>query len=340
MSSNIKDVAKLANVSISTVSRVINNASNVKPDTKLKVLDAIEKLNFKPNRIAQSLGGGLFNAIGVVFTRSSMQAFNNPYFSIILQAIGEITEDNGYDIIFNSSNSEENEYKKCINMIESKIVQGLILLSSRTNHRLIEALVQMNFPFVLVGKILDEHLQSKVYSVDTDNFSDSKGAVNYLISLGHRDLGCIHAPLHYVVSKERLDGFIEAHRESLLPVNYSLIEDGGYSVDDAYEATLKMFTGPLKPSAIFATDDTKAMGVYKALRELGLKVPDQVSVIGHNNYDIASIVKPSLTTIDVPIYQLGTTATDILFNLIEGNETEKRTILKTQLIKRESCRNI
>ncbi|MCJ7689785.1 MAG: LacI family transcriptional regulator [Clostridiaceae bacterium] len=110
MASNIKDVAKLANVSISTVSRVINNVTNVQSDTKLKVIDAIEKLNFKPNKIAQILGGGFFNCIGIVSTRSSNQAFVNPYFSTILQAIGEVGDTKDYDIILNSSSD-------CLNII-------------------------------------------------------------------------------------------------------------------------------------------------------------------------------------------------------------------------------
>ncbi|MCJ7689786.1 MAG: substrate-binding domain-containing protein [Clostridiaceae bacterium] len=101
-----------------------------------------------------------------------------------------------------------------------------------------------------------------------------------------------------------------------------------------------MFEHNIKPTAIFATDDIKAIGVYKAVMYMGLKIPDDISIIGHNNYAIATIIKPNLTTIDVPIYQLGKIATEILFNLIEGKETKKRTILKTELIIRESCSNI
>lgn len=340
MRSNIKDVAKLANVSISTVSRVINNVSNVNPETKEKVLDAIQKLNFTPNRIAQSLSGRSFNSIGIVSTRSSNQAFGNPYFSDILQAIGEVSETKAYEIMLNNSISEEIEFEKCITMIESKIIQGLILLSSRTNNKLAEKLTSMDFPFVLIGKVSDEQLADQVYTVDTDNFNDSKAAVNYLMSLGHKHIGCIHAPLNYVVSKERLDGFIESHKEALMPINYSLIENGGFTVEDAYQATLKIFSNAIKPTAIFASDDIKAIGVYKALSTLGLKIPEHVSVIGHNNYEVASIIKPGLTTIHVPIYELGKIAANVLFDLIEGETPQIRTLLKTELVIRESCTRI
>jgi DNA-binding LacI/PurR family transcriptional regulator len=332
MASNIKDVAKLANVSISTVSRVINNAPNVQPETKEKVLDAIKKLNFRPNRIAQSLGGGSFRSIGVV-SRSSNQA----YVPLILQSITEVTEEKGYEIILNNSANERKEIEKCLSMIDSKVVQGLILLSSRINDLLIEKLYELNFPFVVLGKVVNEYLAERVHSVDTDNLTDCMEALNYLISLGHKRIGCIHAPLNYVVSKERLDGYIEAHKVTGIPVDYSLIANGGYDINHAYEAALKLLKSDNPPTAIFGTDDIKAVGAYKAILELGLKIPEDISLIGHNNYDITQITTPPLTTIEVPILQLGRVGTERLFDLIEEKTPPIRTILDTKFIVRGSC---
>lgn len=340
MSVNIKDVAKLANVSISTVSRVINNAPNLKPETRKAVEEAIRKLNYTPNRVAQNLGGKYFNSIGVLSTRSSNQAFGNPYFSIVVQSISQVCERYNHDIMLNFSSDEKGELEKCLSMINGKVVKGFILLSSRLNHVLVEKLLELDFPFVVIGKVLDEELANKVYTVDTDNFKDSKEAVNYLIRLNHRRIGCVHAPLKYVVSKERLDGYIEAHKENNLPINYALVADGGYTVNDAYEATKKILSSPVRPTAIFATDDIKGFGVFKALNEAGLRIPDDVSLIGHNNYDIAELTQPPLTTIDVPIQQLGTIAAQVLFDLINGKQPSKRTILETKLIIRQSCRKI
>ncbi|WP_213950469.1 LacI family DNA-binding transcriptional regulator [Tepidanaerobacter syntrophicus] len=340
MSATIRDVAKLAGVSVSTVSRVINNASNVNDKTRQNVMDAIKKLNFKPNRIAQSLGSGSFNAIGVVSTRSLQQAFHNPYFSLMIQAIGEVSEEKNYDIILNNALNEEKEIEKCLSMIESKIVQGLILLSSRMNDRLIEKLYQSNIPFVVVGRVVDERLANEVYSVDTDNLNDCKEAVSYLIKLGHKRIGCIHAPLKYVVSVDRLEGYIAAHKESGLPVDYSIIENGQYTINDAYQAAINILKSPTPPTAIFATDDIKAIGAYKAIKELNLKIPDDISLVGHNNYEYSTIMSPELTTIDVPIEQLGKVSAKVLFDLIEGRKTQQRTLLKTKFIIRQSCKAI
>lgn len=226
MGATIRDVAKLAGVSITTVSRVINHADNVNAHTVQAVQDAIQKLNFRPNRIAQSLGSGGFNAICVVSTRSAQQAFNNPYFSMMLQSIGEVAEQKNHDIILVSSQNEDTEIEKCVSMIRGKVIQGLILLSSRNNDRLIEKLHELKAPFVVVGRVPDERLSAEVFSVDTDSYEDCREAVRYLIGLGHRRIACLHAPLKYVVSKDRLDGYVAAHTDCGLPVDYSLVAEG------------------------------------------------------------------------------------------------------------------
>jgi DNA-binding LacI/PurR family transcriptional regulator len=225
-------------------------------------------------------------------------------------------------------------------MIDSKVIQGLLLLSSRINDNLIEKLYELDFPFVVLGKVVNEFLSDKVFSVDTDNLSDCEEAINYLVSLGHKRIGCIHAPLNYVVSKERLEGYIEAHKKAGIPVDYSLVENGGYSINEAYEATLKILKTENPPTAIFATDDIKAIGAYKAILELGLRIPENISLIGHNNYDISQITVPPLTTIDVPILELGRVATRKLIDIIEGKRPPIRTILDTRFIIRESCRKL
>jgi DNA-binding LacI/PurR family transcriptional regulator len=146
--------------------------------------------------------------------------------------------------------------------------------------------------------------------------------------------------LNYVGSKERLDGYIEAHKEAGIPVDYSLIENGGYDINQAYQAALKLLKCDNPPTAVFATDDVKATGAYKAILELGLRIPDDLSLIGHNNYDISQLTNPPLTTIDVPILDLGRVTTRKLFDLIEGNSPPVRTILETKFIIRSSCKKI
>ncbi|KRQ87622.1 HTH-type transcriptional repressor PurR [Caloramator mitchellensis] len=333
----IKDVAKLANVSISTVSRVINNASNVNPETKKAVLDAINKLNFKPNRIAQSLGANAFPAIGIV---SSSRFSNEAFLPLILQSIGEVADRKNFEIVLTTAKDENQEIKKCLSLIESRIIQGIIILSSRINDHLIEKLHEIKFPFVLLGRETNDRIADEIYTVDTDNFTDSKEAVEYLFKLGHRRIGYIHGPLKYVVSYDRLNGFIEAHKEAALPVDYTIIQDGGYTIQEAYNAAKKILSSQTPPTAIFVNDDLKAVGVYRAAYEMNLTIPDDISIIGHNNYEISQILTPQLTTIDVPIRELGIVATNKLFDIISENEVEKRTILKTKFIERSSCRLI
>ncbi|AZR73380.1 hypothetical protein BBF96_08285 [Anoxybacter fermentans] len=343
MKATIKDVARLANVSISTVSRYINGADNLKPETRQKIKKAISQLNYRPNKIAQSLGSRLCS-IGVIATRSSEMAFANPYFSEVLKGIGSIAEANQYDIVLCSSEDEEKEIERCLSLIDGGIVQGLILLSSRIYDRLIYELIRIKFPFVLIGRILPETLpepdEYQIYTVNTPNFNDSYNMTKYLIEQGHEKIGFIQAPMNYVVSHDRYQGFCQALQDAGLPLRKEWVINGGYTWKDAYDATIALLSNPPLPTAIFASDDLKAVGACKAIKQAGLKVPDDISIVGHNDYEMASINEPELTTIRVPIYELGLKATKLLIDVINGKKVEPEIILPTQLIKRKSVRSL
>lgn len=337
MSVTIKDVARLAGCSITTVSRVMHHADNVNPDIRARVEQAIQKLDYSPNKAAQGLGGMTLNSIGIISTHSSGSAFSTPYFSEVLQSIGCIAEEREYDLLLNTTSNSYQEYERCMTMVRSNLVRGIILLSSRVNTILLEKLASLSFPFVLIGNVEYENLKERIHIVDTDNFNDCKAAVSHLIDLGHTRIACLHSSLDYVVNQHRLNGFLAAHTERDIPIRHTFIHDCGSSAEDARLFTRELMQRPNAPTAIFATDDTKAVGAYRALHELGLRVPEDVSVIGHNNYEISAFMQPPLTTVHVPIADLGVTATRILFDLIDGRDAPLETLLPTRLILRESC---
>ncbi len=339
LTSTIKDVAALAGTSISTVSRVTHNAPNVNAEVRERVLDAIKKLNYKPNMIAQGLGGQGFNCIGVVSTRATQVAFTNPYYTTVLQAIGEICADENCEIMLNGAASEQQEYDKCMMMVNSRVVRGFIFLSARTNSHIFQKLSEINFPFVVIGNVPDDILSDKVYSVDTDNYRDAQISTEYLIRNGHQHIGLLHSPLDYIVNRERLEGYINAHKINGIPVDHSLIMEAGYTHEQALPFAQQLLKNPLV-SAIVATDDTKAYGIYKAAESLNKSIPNDCSVIGHNNYHISTIMSPPLTTVNVPIYDLGIVATKKLFGVMKNINTERRTLLDSEMIVRESCRKI
>lgn len=339
MNVTIKDVAKLAEVSISTVSRVTNGASNVAPEIREKVEKAIKQLNYKPNKIAQSLSAGRLKNIGIIATRSAEQAFVNPYFSTVLQGIGSVTEKSNYELLLSFAEDETAEINKCLSLIDDGSIQGLILLSSRVYDRLINKLIEIKFPFVLIGRVIEDSVpeDAKINYVDIDNFQCSFDAVMHLINQGHKNIGCIHAPFKYVVSQARYSGYCMALRQSRIPQDDRIVIEGGYSWQDTENAVKALLQSNHRPSAIFATDDLKAIGVMKAAQSLGLKIPEDLSIIGFNNFDITRMLETPISTVHAPIYDMGKAATEILLEQIKYPKNDpKQVILPTKLIIRNS----
>ena len=332
MPANMKDVSRLAGVSVATVSRVINHAPNVSADIQKRVNDAIQKLNYEPNKLAQSLSGSAFQAIGIAAGRVA----NYEYTGQVLRAISAVAEQNGYQILLNYSDTPDAELEKCISMVKSKMVRGMILLGSKTDDILIEKLFESQTPFVVIGRVENERLCDKVYTVDTDNFQDCKAATQFLIQHGHRKIACLHSRLCYVGTKDRLDGFIAAHAEYGIPVDYTFIAECGHTMDDARKVCFDIFNRDNRPTAILATDDVKGYGVYSAAMALNLKIPDHISIVGHNNYDFSRLTVPAMTTIEVPIQDLGVTATNIFLKQVEKKLPPIRTVLPTRFIVRDS----
>ncbi|MCF8019360.1 MAG: LacI family transcriptional regulator [Vallitaleaceae bacterium] len=338
MGLNIQLVAKKCNVSVSTVSRVLNNSPSVADKTRKKVLAVIEELNYSPSKIARGLSSNGFDAILIVYTRASRFAADNPYFSTIVNAIGEVAEKHDYDLILQSSDSEEKEIEKSLSMIKSKLIKGIVVLSSRVNSRFIEALSTCDIPTVVIGKT-DAHIDApNIISVDTDNYTDCKSAGHYLINMGHTHIGCIHAPTDYYVSIDRINGFKQSIIEHGLLIMEEQFVDGGYTLDSAYDAAINLLCSK-KITAIFATDDLKALGIYKAAKKLGLNIPQDISVVGHNDFEFSKLITPPLTTIRVPIYELGIIAGSKLFSMMTHHQKEDSQILPTEFLIRSSVVN-
>lgn len=336
MAAGIKDVAKLANTSISTVSRVMNDSNNVNPELKNRVLDAITKLDYKPNIVAQSLRSNTLKSIGVAISRSS----NPEYTSNVLQSICKTMNEHEYNIILNQTKNPLKETAQCVSLAQQGLAQGFILVGSKIHDDLMEELYQNNIPFVVIGKIANPKLESIIPHVDTDNFSDCKDSTNFLFQNGHKHIGILHSDLEYVVSNDRLNGFIASHQFNNIPLDYNLIVNGGYTIEEAANAAMKLLTSSNPPTAIFATDDLKAIGCYQAATKLGMQIPADISIMGHNNYIISNAISPTLTTIDVPVTQLGETASKLLLDLINHKDVPISTILPTTLIKRFSIQNL
>ncbi|GIN71475.1 LacI family transcriptional regulator [Bacillus sp. J14TS2] len=329
MKPTIYDIAKVAKVSKSTVSRVLNNNPNISNKSKQRVLKAIAELNYQPSKIARGLSAG-FDAILVV-SRSTATTKNNPFFSEILHVISTYAETEGYDVILQTSQNNLDEIEKTIMKTSSKIVKGIIMLSSPSDENYFEQINSLNIPTVVIGKV-NGHFEN-IYSVDTDNFKDSYNLVQYMIDLGHQNIACLYSPQEYHVSIDRLKGYKQCLLDNQLALKDELMINCGFTMGEAYNNSKKLFDSKPYPTAIFATDDLKLLGLYKILDELEIKTPSELLVGGYSNTEITSFLFPSLIQIENPTHKLGEFSTKLLFTIIKQQPVDERKIIVPTLQK-------
>lgn len=331
MAPTIYDIARVANVSKSTVSRVLNNQQNISAEARERVLSAIKELNYHPNKLARSLSTG-FDAI-LVISRSSATIIDNPFFSEILNSISRKAEEEHFDVILQTSQNRQDELKKCIKKIKEKMIKGIIILSSPADEKLLQQLDVFNIPVVVIGKVTGNY--ANIFSVDTDNYQDSYDQMQYLVDQGHRKIACLHSPFDYNVAIDRFNGYSDCMKNNGLKPEKEWVLNSGYTIQEAYVAAKSLLQLKERPTAVFATDDLKVISVYKAFFEENVRIPADVSVVGYSNSNLSQFLFPSLTSMEIPIRKLGETGTELLFSKIKQTSaaTPTKIIIPTENIK-------
>jgi LacI family transcriptional regulator, repressor for deo operon, udp, cdd, tsx, nupC, and nupG len=328
----IVDVAKRANVSTATVSRVLTKPETVRETTTEKVLKAIEALNYQPNILARQLRRLETKTILVV-----VPDITNPFFSKVLRGIEAVAVAKGYQVLLGDTSNDLEREKGYLNILQQKKADGMVLLTARMDAAAVEE-VARRFPVVLACEYIEG---SSIPTVSIDNISGARKAMEYLIDLGHERIGCITGPLDIVLSRDRLKGFYQAMARKNLIVDPVLVQEGDFSFDSGFNLMMKFFALGQLPTAIFAANDEMAMGVIKAIKSKGLNVPEDISVLGFDNLKFSSIFEPGLTTIAQPAFEIGENAMELLMKLISKEEVKhEQIILADQLVVRESVRSI
>jgi len=327
----IKDVAKKANTSITTVSRVLNDSPHsVNPRTREKVLKAVRELNYRPNILARGLVKKESRTIGVI-----VPDISNSYYSEITHGIEDIANKNGYTVIICNTNRLASKALSYIKVLEERRVDGIIFAGGTDGKKLLESeLKKQKTRVILIG-----NHGIDFPSVQIDNTDGASKAISYLIEQGHKNIGFIKGPPKSITSRERLNGYKKAMKDNGLPVKEELIVSGNFTSQSGYEATRLLLCQKTKPTAVFCVNDQMAIGSIKALRESGYLIPDNISVVGFDDIELASYIRPSLTTVSVPMYRLGQMAMSGLLNIIQEKGVERKVTLQTRLIIRESSGN-
>lgn len=335
MTSTIKDVAVLAGVSPSTVSRVISNHPRISEQTKRRVREAMEELGYHPNVLARSLVKQSADAIGVLIPSSTEEFFMNPFFPELLRGITDVVRREGLDLLLSTSDSGKEDVTSLTQMILGKRIDGVILLSSRMHDPLMKVLQKNPFPATLLGRPEDE---TNISWVNNDNIEASYQATRHLLALGHRRIGFLCGDESLTVTQDRLLGYQNALEEAGIPIDRQIIYISKFLEQGGYLGMMRLLANPSRPSGVVASDDLLAFGAMRAAGELGYRIPEDLAVVGFNNVRMAEIANPPLTSVDVHIYELGTSVAELLVEQMRNSERKQKTkILSTDLVIRKSC---
>ncbi|RKD27565.1 transcriptional regulator, LacI family [Caminicella sporogenes DSM 14501] len=334
MAVTIKDVARKANVSISTVSRVINDSKPVSDEIRQRVLKVIEELGYTPNPVARSLVMKKSQLIGVIVPNIS-----NYFIGEMLNGVEEIGKMYNYDILLCNSYGELEQELKYLSLLKSKQVEGIIFMTWNLKKEHKEFLEKIDIPVVMINRNTSD---INIPSVCIDHFGAAYEMTNYLINKGHKKIALIRTGIgNDAFGVDQYKGYTKALKEHNIEIDESLIKNGDFKLEKAYDSVVEMIKNNNLPTAIFATSDYMAIGAMNALIDNGFKVPDDVSVVGFNDIKLASMYRPKLTTIKQPIYDIGAVAIRIIIKKIKGEEEDKTLfVLPHELIERDSCRSL
>jgi LacI family transcriptional regulator len=332
--STIHDVAAYAKVSASTVSHVINGTRFVSEETRARVLEAIEALDYRPNIIARGLRRRETSTIGLIVPDNS-----NPFFAAVARAIEDVGSENSYSVILCNSDYSETEEVAYIDVLLSKQVDGLILSPWRDHPQSLDSVLEAKLPVVIIDRVVGD---LPLDAVLADNEQGGYLAGQHLVELGHQRIGCIAPPREVGPSAgNRVTGF----RRALSEAGVELVDEAVIHSDFRYtggEAAMReLLKRNLSLTAVFATNDLMAAGAINTLHQADLQVPDDISVVGFDDSLQAVIMCPALTTIAQPITELGRASVSLLLERIkQPSAPPSRLLLPTKLIERESCRAV
>ena len=316
----IYDVAREASVSMATVSRVVNGNPNVKPVTRKKVMDVIDRLGYRPNAVARGLASKKTTTVGLIIPDIS-----NIFFAELVRGIEDIATMYKYNIIL--SNSDENTEKELhlLNTMLGKQVDGLIFMGSNITKDHITEFKKYPVPIVLAGSIEDSG--EKMPPVNIDYEQSAYDSVNFFISNGHTKIALIIGNREELISLKKLAGYKKALEEKNIPFKEEYIVEGDFSYDSGIEAANRLSELDEKPTAVLVGADEMAVGVVNAIQDNGFKVPNDLEVISFDNTKLTLMVRPQVTTVVQPLYDIGAVAMRLLTKLMNKEEVEERSVV-------------
>ena len=327
----MRQIAARAGVSVGTVSHVINNSAGVREPVRRRVLAAIAKLGYQPSLLARGLRRNETTIIGVI-----MPDISNPFFPQVVRGVEDIAYQNSYRLMLCNTDNDVQKERIYFDELRAYRMAGLIVIPSADSE--LAEMAQHSGASAAPVICLDRRAPSwNGDSVTVDNVEGAYMATKHMLGFGHKRVAVITGPLHVTNAVERLKGFKRALREAALPIAPEYIQEGRFDRLGGYEKGLMLLQFSPRPTAIFAANDLIALGVLSAMRELGLRCPEDVSLVGFDDLELASFTNPALTTVAQPGYQMGARAAALLFERIRGSSGKaQHVVMKTTLKIRDS----
>ncbi|KZZ85103.1 LacI family DNA-binding transcriptional regulator [Bacillus sp. SJS] len=332
MRPTIKDVARDSGVSVATVSRIVNGLPGYSPETRKKVMKVIEDLGYKPNAVARNLVSRKTSTIGVLLPQLSSH-----FAAKLLQGIEDEAHNRRYSVVVCNTDSNGKRTQDYLELLREKQVEGILFASELLTDEYAETLQGFGIPAAVIATT--SHVPSIPF-IKVDDEAASYSAVQFLIENGHQRIGMISGTKHDPISGiPRIKGLKKAFSENGIPFEEELIEYGDFGFRSGYEAMERLYRSNPELTAVFAASDEMALGILSFCYEKGMKVPDDLSVIGYDDTDIATMSIPPLTTVHQPIQEMGTDAVRMLMKMIDGNQPESR-FMAYRITERNSVKNL
>lgn len=325
----ITDVAKAAGVSTATVSRVLHNDSSVKPATHDAVMEKIKELNYQPNILARQMRTQKTKSVIVI-----VPDISNTFFSEILFGIEKCAKEHDYQVLIADMHSQPNVENYYFQAIQQHTVDGIISLSASVAKNLIEQ-IAWKYPIVVACQYLENY---NIPNVTIDNISAASSITEHLINLGHTQIIHIAGPANSVLYRDRLNGYISALAKHNIPIDLEMVLYGDASIQSGYDQMKHFLESRKSFTSVFVAGDNMAMGAMKALKEAGLRMPQDCAVVGFDDIELASFLEPPLTTVRQPRHLMGETAFEKLLQLMNKQTLERvHDVLDYEIVIRDSC---
>jgi len=330
MKATIYDIAREAGVSIATVSQVINGKGKISEKRRAEIMEIMERLHYQPSAIAAALTGKQTYTLGLL-----VPDISNPYFAELARAVEDRSRQLGYSVVICSTDNKDERVERYLNLLQQKRVDGMMIGTGIDNAEILSPLLQQSIPVALIAR----HMPSlSVHTVTIDDILGGALAADHLLELGHTRVAVLSEPSKVSSSQERVRGFRETLIKAGLTLEPNQIRESAADLSSAKKEALLLLGEKDHPTGLFCCNDIQAIGALQAAKELGLRVPEDVSIIGFDNTILASVTSPPLTTVAQPIEELGHRAVDLLIEELKDEQKEpQKIVLKPELVIRESA---